>query len=177
MLAIEIPGLNRLAPIVRSAIAGWAIVFLAGCAASRPEPFHAAIAQRAQLVAQNPGGRIRFDGIFARDARGNVALDLYKAGIQPVAVLRLSTDGRAIFYLHAEGRTWRGMRSEAPASVAPLLEILAIYSRENELEDGEKEIRTPAGQVAIEVRQGRLQSVAVAGEGRYAALAVFSRAR
>ena len=164
-------------PVLRRLATGIAVVFLAGCLAPRPEPFQAAAAQRAQLVAQNPGGRIRFDGVFARDAQGNVALDLYKGGIEPVGAIRLRTDGRASFYLRGEGRSWRGTREQAPASFAPLLEILTIYSRQGELEEGEKEIRTPAGHAAVEVRQGRLRSAAVVGEGGYAALAVFPATR
>ncbi|MCX7869482.1 MAG: hypothetical protein N2322_05965, partial [Terrimicrobiaceae bacterium] len=63
---------------------------IAGCASSKPEPLQAVSARRAQVVAQNPGGRVRFDGIFARDKHGASALDLYKGSIEPAASLRIT---------------------------------------------------------------------------------------
>ena len=157
--------------------AGAVLLALGGCATQQPEPLRPSFTRRAQVVAQNPGGRIRFDGIFARDSQGAAALDLYKGGVAPVAALRIAPEGSASFHLRAEGRSWRGSREKAPASILPLLEILALFAREQSLEDGQREIRLPTHRAIVEVSQGQIRSVAVLSDSGHAALAVFPQGR
>jgi hypothetical protein len=159
---------DRLAAMWKRWVAAWVAAgcgIFAGVSCSVPETgagaFVSVVMRRGDLVWRpDAGGAAGFEAVFARAASGEVAVDLYRGGPEPVAVIRLKPDGYAS--VHGAAGNWRGPRARAPRSLDPLLVLAALYGSEESLPDGMREIHTAETKSAVTVRSGRLDAGSVA---------------
>ncbi len=145
-------------------------LLLTGCAQFVEVPDFVPSASRQALVRWQIDTVVTtFDAVIARSAGGAAALDLYKGSPAPVLSVRLSPDGHATVKGPAAKRSWSGERSSAPPEIDLLLAIAALYTTEDSLPSGTRELhsqnmrvaftKTDRGLVVVSARSTDLPSV------------------
>jgi hypothetical protein len=123
---------------------------MSGCARLVEIPDFVPSASRQAVVRwQVNASATTFDAVIARSAAGAAALDLYKGSPAPVLSVRLAPDGRASVKGPAAKRSWSGERSAAPPEIDLLLALVALFSNEESLPSGTRELHAHNMRVAF----------------------------
>jgi len=123
---------------------------LSGCAQMVEIPDFVPSASRQAVVRWQVNASVTtFDAVIARSAAGAAALDLYKGSPAPVLSVRLAPDGLATVKGPAAKRSWSGARSAAPPEIDLLLALVALFSNEDSLPAGTKEVHSHNMRVAF----------------------------
>lgn len=125
-------------------------LLLSGCARLVEIPDFVPSASRQAVVRWQVNSAVTtFDAVIARSAAGAAALDLYKGSPSPVLSVRLASDGLATVKGPAAKRSWSGERSAAPPEIDLLLALVALFSNEDSLPAGTREVHSHNMRVAF----------------------------